>query len=125
MSNKLRILCVDDDLAYRRYLTYLLGKRYCIVFVSSGNECVDVTKNEIFDLVFVDSALPDMASDAVCEILRDDPFYQDTPIIILSHQYSLNEVKRLDSCGADDYFSKMSSPNELSALLDIALEMAA
>jgi len=117
----LKILCIDDDFAYRRYFYHLLSERYEVTFASTGQEGIQLSSDERFDIVFIDAALPDMASDEACEIFRDDTFYQHTPIIFLSQDYSANELERFMGCGGDDYFCKSSTPNELKALMEVAL----
>ena len=121
----MKILCIDDDFAYRRYFYHLLNEQYEVTFASTGQEGLQLSSEDRFDLIFIDSALPDMASEEVCEIFRDDVFYQHTPIVFLSQHYSANELERFMSCGGDDYLCKSSTPNELKALMEVALSEAA
>lgn len=119
------ILCVDDDTGFRRYLQHSLGPMYNVEFVDNGNECIHMSKDLLFDVVLVDATLPDMLTDDVVEVLKDDPFYKDIPIIIVSYQDSTETRLRLSKCGSDDFLSKVSSPCEVRAMLETALEMAA
>ena len=56
----INILCVDDDLGFRRYLRHALDTRFQIRFYSLGFECLTRLKDDRFDLVLVDATLPDM-----------------------------------------------------------------
>ena len=119
------ILCVDDDSGFRRYLEHSLGPMYNVEFVDNGTECIHMSKDLLFDVVLVDATLPDMLTEDVVESLKDDPFYKDIPIIVVSYQDNQEARNRLNKCGSDDFLSKVSSPCEVRAMLETALAMAA
>ena len=60
LKNK-RILIADDDAVYLKYLTTLLQQSGTqILTVKTGNEALDLTAIQRFDLILIDLQLPDM-----------------------------------------------------------------
>lgn len=121
-SQRRSILCVDDNYCYRRYIEFVFSDGYDLIFASSGEECIETYREELIDIVLIDSALPDIAATEVCEILKDDPVMTGVPVIFLTEYISSSERVCVYRCGGDDYLSKETSPNELHAVVDIALE---
>lgn len=121
----INILCVDDDLGFRRYLRHALDTRFQIRFYSLGFECLTRLKDDRFDLVLVDATLPDMPSDQLVDKLKNLPALQQTPILIVSYKDSEAERKRFARCQCDGFLSKVLSPTQISERLGKALYRAA
>lgn len=120
-----KILCVDDDLGFRRYLRQSLDDRFEIRFFALGFECLTRLQDARYDLILVDATLPDMPSDQLVDKLKTLPQLQDTPIIIVSYKDSEAERKRFARCRCDGFLSKVASPKELDEILSKALHRAA
>jgi two-component system phosphate regulon response regulator PhoB len=57
--------------------------------------------------------LPGISGFDVCRILRDDPAYERTTIVILTGDAAPSEKIMAFSLGADDYMVKPFSPRDL------------
>ena len=55
-----RILVVDDDTMNLKRTMIILKKHYDVLLAESGQEALDILKNEIIDLVLLDIAMPEM-----------------------------------------------------------------
>jgi len=67
------------------------------------------------DVVVLDRMLPDESGDAFLVRLRNDPAYEDLPVLMLTARASeVDRVSGLDA-GADDYLVKPFSAHELAA----------
>lgn len=119
------VLCVDDDLGFRRYLAASLDQTYNITFFSLGFECLAKCSEREFNLILVDATLPDMISEHLVEKLKALPDLTDTPIVIISYKNSEDERKRFTQCGCDHFLSKVASPQEIKAILRNAISEAA
>lgn len=124
-SPSFNILCVDDDMGFRRYLRQSLDDKFQIRFFALGFECLTRLQDARFDLILVDATLPDMPSDQLVEKLKALPGQQQTPIIIVSYKDSPAERKRFAKCGCDGFLSKVSTPGEIGEFLGKALHRAA
>ena len=120
-----KILCVDDDLGFRRYLRQSLDERFQIRFFALGFECLTRLQDAKYDLIMVDATLPDMPSDQLVDKLKTYPNLAQTPIIIVSYKDSEAERKRFARSQCDGFLSKVASPNELEDILGKVLHHAA
>ena len=123
--NSYKLLCVDDDLGFRRYLSKSLDPQYQIKYYALGFECMAKCVDWDFDLVMVDATLPDMVSEHLVEKLRAIPELDGVPIVIVSYKDSDKERKRFARCGCDHFLSKVASPKEIQTLLAAVIHRAA
>ena len=124
-ASKFRVMCVDDDLGFRRFLSSSLGEAFDYTFYSLGFECLSKCVDQTFDLILVDATLPDMMSEQLVEQLKAKPELSSTPIVIVSYKNSEKERKRFSQCGCDHFLSKVASPKDIRAILNHAISKAA
>jgi DNA-binding response OmpR family regulator len=106
MSNKHKILVIEDDLELRDALTDQLSlyEEYEAVAAENGNKGVQMAKTEQIDLVIMDVGLPDIDGREAARILRRNGF--KAPMIMLTgHDTDSDIVLGLES-GANDYVTK-------------------
>jgi len=106
MSNKHKILVIEDDLELGGSLTdqFSLYEDYEAVAAENGNKGLQVAKTEQIDLVIMDVGLPDIDGREATRILRGNRF--KAPIIMLTgHDTDPDIILGLDS-GATDYVTK-------------------
>jgi DNA-binding response OmpR family regulator len=106
MSNKHKILMIEDDLELRGALTDQLSlyEEYEAVAAENGNKGVQMAKTEQIDLVIMDVGLPDIDGREAARILRRNGF--KAPMIMLTgHDTDSDIVLGLES-GANDYVTK-------------------
>jgi DNA-binding response OmpR family regulator len=106
MSNKHKILVIEDDLELRGALTDQLSlyEEYEAVAAENGNKGVQIAKTEQIDLVIMDVGLPDIDGREAARILRRTGF--KAPMIMLTgHDTDSDIVLGLES-GANDYVTK-------------------
>jgi CheY-like chemotaxis protein len=79
------ILIVDDEADVADVVRAALqDEGYRVVVASNGAEGLERVANTHPDLLICDVMMPFMDGTAMCSRLRDDPEYQDLPIIIAS-----------------------------------------
>lgn len=125
MQRPFNILCVDDDLGFRRYLSKSLDESYLIKYYALGFECLAKCQEWNYDLILIDATLPDMVSEQLVEKLKAMPEVINIPIIIISYKDSEKERARFAKCGCDHFLSKVASPQEIKALLANVINQAA
>lgn len=121
-SGKRRILVVDDDEAILEMLVELLERdgRFEVRVARGGYEAGMITQEFQPDAIVLDYKLPDIDGNRVCKIIRSNPQYADTKIIIISGVADPDEIAELRSAGADDFLRKPFQIDELiSRLLDL------
>lgn len=110
----MRILLVEDDEllgdALKVGLTQL---KYIVEWLKDGEKGILALKNENFDLIILDLALPKVMGMEVLKYARNNNI--KTPILILTARDTIDDmVMGLDN-GADDYMTKPFDLNELGA----------
>lgn len=79
-----KVLVVDDaDVNLRIATKYLEQFNFTIVTATSGKECVDLVKNDKFDIIFLDHMMPEMDGIATVKALNATG-YKLPPIIALT-----------------------------------------
>ena len=100
----MKILVIDDDPAITELLKILLVPATSdVLTANSGEEGVDLVKNELPEVVILDLMMPGMDGWQVCKHIRE---FSDVPIIILSALDNPGMVARTLDSGADDYLIK-------------------
>jgi two-component system KDP operon response regulator KdpE len=114
-----KILLVDDEPQIRRTLrAALVPHGYVVADASSGEQAVEVLRDEKPDLVLLDLNMPGMGGLAACQEIRER---SDVAIIVLTvRDAERDKVQALDA-GADDYITKPFGMPELLARIRAAL----
>ena len=122
MSEKKRILVVEDDIALLPMISYNLQKNgFSVKEATNGEEALLLVKEEIPSLAIIDWMIPAPSGLEVCRILRRKKETSSIPIIILSAKgEEEDKIRGLDT-GADDYITKPFSPAELVARINSLL----
>ncbi|MCJ8339159.1 MAG: response regulator [Pseudomonadales bacterium] len=114
-----KLLIVDDERGIRKSLERNIRRNLSkddieldVRHAADGEECISLAKEERPDLILLDIRMPIMDGIQACGILRSNPNFDPTVIIILTAEATA-EVKGLSS-GADDYITK---PFDMKALL--------
>lgn len=89
-----------------------------IAFASSGEEAIEQIKEaDLFDLVLLDVMMPGIDGYQTCEIIRKDPRYKNTPIVMLSARTNkLDEMKGI-MAGCTAYLAKPIVHDSFQTLL--------
>ena len=119
MSERPRILLVDDEVAIQRAVAPLLRSRgYDVETAGSAAQALASVADRAPALVVLDLGLPDMDGVEVCRRIRAR---SQVPVIVLSARGAEGDkVSALDN-GADDYVTKPFGPEELLARIRVAL----
>jgi DNA-binding response OmpR family regulator len=111
-----RILAVDDDPDYRSLLADRLRKRgYDVVHAASGEEAIDLLAVQSVDCILLDRSMAGIGGIETCRRLKASHVVCDTPLIILTASEQRDAVIEGLGAGADDYLSKASGFEVLSA----------
>ncbi len=121
MSDKKKILVIDDDPQLVLFLTTLLEDNgYEPVSAADGAEGLDKTRSEKPDLILLDITMPEKSGVRYYREVRRDPDLKDIPVVIVTG--IMQEFERFISTRRqvpppDAYFSKPVDKDELLAKL--------
>lgn len=117
MSQKKRVLVIDDERAIRRLLkTSLEDGGYTVLEAENGEAGLREAASQRPELVILDLGLPDMGGAAVLARIRE---WSKVPVLILSVQDSEDDKVAALDAGADDYLCKPFGVPELMARLRV------
>jgi len=117
-----RLLVVDDNKVNRLLLIRALelqGHRG--VGAENGRVALELLEREVFDLVLLDIAMPEMDGFQVLERLLANSRLRDLPVIVTSAVEGLESVVRCIELGAEDYLAKPVNPVLLRARIGAGL----
>jgi len=116
-----KILIVEDEsLAAKAIKTVFSKKGYKIKIASTGEEALKLFLKEQFDLILLDYKLPGMNGEEVFdEIIKINPF---VPIIFMTAYGDIDKAVRLLKKGAFYYIPKPIEIEQLSHLIEQAIE---
>lgn len=111
-----QILVVDDEPNIQRMLWRILRRSgYEVHTADSGQEAIDKMTDFSPDLILIDLLMPGLDGFQVVRLLKENPEFQDIPVIMITgFDTSNNHVKALD-LGADDFIAKTAAPEEILA----------
>ncbi len=122
MSEKPRILVVDDEESHRIMLRAVLkDEGYEVVEAADGSEAVRAVEQEPFDLILLDVRMKTMDGiEALNEIRKISPLI---PVLIMTAYASVKTAVEALKAGAFDYLTKPLDIEELKVLIEKALEL--
>jgi two-component system KDP operon response regulator KdpE len=119
MSNKTRVLVVDDEAAILRFLKPAMeANSYEMTSAGTVAEAMKRIASDVPDIVVLDLGLPDGDGKDVIKRVRE---WSDVPIVVLSaRDREIEKIMALD-LGADDFVNKPFGIGELLARMRTAL----
>lgn len=114
MDTKGTILIADDEADILEIIGYNLSREgYKVLEAKDGIQALDLARQHHPDLIILDIMMPYKSGIEVCNMLRTQPEFKETLIVMLTALSDEgSHIKGLDS-GADDYLSKPISPKVL------------
>jgi chemotaxis protein histidine kinase CheA len=112
-----RILVVDDSINTREIEKSILeAYGYTVDTAEDGQEALEMTRDDLYDLVITDLEMPRLDGFSLTEKLRSDPRYRHVPVVIVTSLEKDEDKKRGIVVGADAYIVKRAF--DQSNLLD-------
>ncbi len=115
-----KILVAEDNLALAGVLKFNLERAgFQVTVAKNGREAWDFAQNELFDLVVTDHQMPELTGVELCQRMRQDERYAQTPVIMLTAKGLELDLARLrDELGVAAALPKPFSPIEVIAAIE-------
>ncbi len=122
MSEKIRLLLIDDDTKFCRLISdYLSSFGYEVHTVHNGADGMRVAEQDRWEAVILDLMLPVIDGFSVLKKLRE---HSSMPVLMLTALGDESDRIVGLELGADDYLAKTASPRELLARIRALLRRA-
>jgi len=108
------VLLVDDSLTIRRVIEMALNDTgWDLIEAKNGMEALKLTMMHDPDLIILDVMLPIYNGYQVCSLLKNNPKFKGTPVVMLTAKTGVIDKIRGRFAHADTYLSKPFSKVEL------------
>lgn len=117
-----RLLVVEDNPDMNAFLAECLGRLYRVDTAFDGLEGLGHALAAVPDLILTDVMMPGMSGDQLMAALREDPAYDEVPIVFLTTRADEALRVKMIQSGAADFLCKPFSVDELLARVEALLE---
>jgi twitching motility two-component system response regulator PilG len=110
----LKVMVIDDSKTIRRTAETLLKKEGCEVLTAvDGFEALAKISDQKPAIIFVDIMMPRLDGYQTCALIKNNPQFRATPVIMLSSKDGLFDKARGRIVGAEQYLTKPFTRDEL------------
>lgn len=107
MTDKVKILVVEDDSSVAMMMVDLLTSAGCDTHIASDAEkAVRLVQGGNFNLITLDVDLPRKNGFEICRHLKADSRLSDTPVVFVTGRSCAQDLQRGLELGAVDYITK-------------------
>jgi CheY-like chemotaxis protein len=122
MSERKKLMLIDDDAAVVNYLVNKLSRMYEVVSTTNPAQAVALARAEQPDVILCDIDMPDVSGGDVAAALAQDAVTAAIPLIYLTALVSPEEAKDLGGqVGGRPGVSKRAPLSELVSRIDQAI----
>lgn len=115
-ANRHKILVVDDEPAILRMLDRVLTRAgFSVTAVNNGLAAITEIDGYSPDLIIIDYMMPKLDGFQIISRLKNDPQWQNIPIIMMTAYDNVQNHVRAFDCGADEFLPKTANPSEIVA----------
>lgn len=123
---RFKILIVDDVPKNIQVLGSLLfHENLDVSFASSGQDAIEILRENPVDLILLDVMMPGMDGFETCQKLKSDPKTAQTPVIFMTALNEVHDKVRGFQAGAVDFISKPFESEEVLARVKSQLKIRA
>lgn len=122
LSNKIKILIVDDNRLIRHLLRLTLTDSRIELFEADcGEKALPIITDQNPDYVILDVMMPgELNGFQICEMVKSWKDTQNCKIVMLTASSQQEDFEIGQKSGADYYLTKPFSPKELLSIIDLS-----
>lgn len=117
-----KVLIVDDEAGVRAVLQRLLALHgYQADAVQDGGEAIDRLESGRYDLMIIDSSMPNISGPEAISIIRSSPKFKGLKIVMFTGASKTGDVDEAFGLGVDGYLLKPMNVGRLLNAVSTAL----
>ncbi|MCL1942286.1 MAG: PglZ domain-containing protein [Candidatus Azobacteroides sp.] len=111
-----RILWADDEIdLLKPHVFFLEDKGYEVVTATNGQDALDLSRNELFDLIFLDENMPGLSGlETLVKIKEINP---SIPVVMITKSEEENIMDQAIGNKIADYLIKPVNPNQILLII--------
>lgn len=121
-----KVMVIDDSQTIRRTAETLLTRAgYTVITASDGFEALAKIADHAPDIIFIDIMMPRLDGYQACALIKGNPRFAKTPVIMLSSKDGLFDRARGRIVGSDEYLTKPFTKDEILGAVQSHVKLAA
>ncbi len=109
-----KVMVIDDSNTIRRSAEIFLVQAGCeVILAEDGFDALAKIADHHPEVVFVDIMMPRLDGYQTCALIKKNPRFRDTPVVMLSSKDGLFDRARGRLVGSDEYLTKPFSKDGL------------
>jgi twitching motility two-component system response regulator PilG len=109
-----KVMVIDDSNTIRRSAEIFLGQAGCeVILAEDGFDALAKISDHHPDVIFVDVMMPRLDGYQTCSLIKKNPKFKSTPVIMLSSKDGLFDRARGRMVGSDEYLTKPFTKDSL------------
>ncbi|WP_374350205.1 twitching motility response regulator PilG [Chitinimonas sp.] len=110
----IKVMVIDDSNTIRRSAEIFLGQAGCeVILAEDGFDALAKISDHHPDVIFVDVMMPRLDGYQTCSLIKKNPRFKSTPVIMLSSKDGLFDRARGRMVGSDEYLTKPFTKDSL------------
>lgn len=110
----IKVMVIDDSNTIRRSAEIFLAQAgYQVLLAEDGFDALAKIADHHPDLIFVDIMMPRLDGYQTCSLIKKNPKFSATPVIMLSSKDGLFDRARGRMVGSDEYLTKPFTKDSL------------
>lgn len=110
----IKVMVIDDSNTIRRSAEIFLGKSGCqVLLAEDGFDALAKISDHRPDVIFCDIMMPRLDGYQTCALIKKNPQFSSTPVIMLSSKDGLFDRARGKMVGSDEYLTKPFTKDSL------------
>ncbi|MBF0467892.1 MAG: response regulator [Desulfamplus sp.] len=110
MSEKKKILVVDDSPPNIKILNQILKEEYTVMVATNGEKALSIADLHLPDIILLDVIMPGIDGYQVCLHLKSNDRTSDIPVVFITSKNNIEDEEKGFKVGAVDYITKPFSP---------------
>ncbi|MBM5574453.1 MULTISPECIES: twitching motility response regulator PilG [Deefgea] len=112
----IKVMVIDDSNTIRRSAEIFLGQAGCtVILAEDGFDALAKITDNNPDVIFVDVMMPRLDGYQTCALIKKNPRFKSTPVVMLSSKDGLFDRARGRMVGSDEYLTKPFTKDSLLA----------
>ena len=121
-----KVMVIDDSQTIRRTAETLLARAgYTVITASDGFEALAKIADHQPDIIFIDIMMPRLDGYQACALIKGNPRFSHTPVVMLSSKDGLFDRARGRIVGSDEYLTKPFTKDEILGAVQTHVKRAA
>ncbi len=121
MEQKINILWTDDEIdLLKPHIIFLEQKGYTVFTTNNGDEAIDLLKEEVIDIVFLDENMPGLSGIETLGLIKNS--WPNLPVVMITKSEEETIMEEAIGSNIADYLIKPVNPKQILLCLKKNLE---